>query len=208
MKKSSLFFVALSLAVLIAYTKRPNTPKMAIKPAGQWKTFEKKTLGNQDKIIAHTSTEQELAKGNLNRKIASATPPEEKLYLLREERVLTGDNIDKYKDESVNLPMVNKLNPEWKEALGNELLRFQKNDTKIIIKDELQLIKIKEDKGQYMEQVVITYFLKNGDQNSFHALINSETGNIVDTWDRTIHERYRRRPARLEPSSTNNIIGR
>jgi hypothetical protein len=206
MKKSSLFFVSLAIAILIAYIKRPVVPLATRATENKWKTFEKKS---SDKIIAHISTDKELEKSHLERKVASAPSKEEHLYSLREERVLTGDNIEKYKDESTELSMINKVNPGWKEALGNELLRFQKDDTKIIIKDELQLIKIKDDQGQYLEQVVITYFLKNGDQNSFRALVNSETGVLVDTWDRTIHERYwKKRKQSLEPTGVSNIMGK
>lgn len=208
MKKSSLFFLALSVAILIAYIKRPPLPNQiasAPKLEEKWKTFEKKS---NEQIITHTSTDAELAKGNITRKIASTNKTEVNLFSLREDRILTGENVEKYKDESIELNMLNRVNPEWKELLGNELLRFQKDDTKIIIKDELHLIKILDGKGQYLEQVVVTYFLKNGDQNSFRALINSETGTIIDTWDRTIHERLKRRPQQLIPSGTSNIIGR
>ena len=205
MKKSSLFFLSLSVAVLIAYIKRPAAPQVMTAHEGKWKTFEKKS---PEKIIAHPTTDAEMAKGNITRKIASVNKPEQKNYMLREDRILTGENIEKYNDENEELPMLNKVNPEWKELLGNELLRFQQEDTKIIIKDELRLIKVTNGQGQYFEQVLITYFLKNGDQNSFHALINSETAAIVDTWDRTIHERMRRRAQVLTPSGPSNIIGR
>jgi hypothetical protein len=205
MKRPSLFFMSLAIAIMIAYLKRPSDSLMAVKQEEKWKTFEKKS---EDKILAHNSTDKELAKGNIVRKVASVVNPQTKLFTLREERVLTGENIEKYKDESVELSMVNKISPDWKETLGKDLLKFQAEDTKIIIKDELQLIKIQDDKGQYLEQVVITFLLKNGDQNSFRALINSETGAVIDTWDRTIHERFRRRPSKLIPSAPSNIVGK
>jgi hypothetical protein len=206
MKKSSLFFLSLVVAVIIAYNKRPAAPQVMTVSEGKWKTFEKKS---SEKIVAHPSTDEELAKGNITRKIASVNPVNpQQLLNLREDRILTGDDIDRFKDENIDLPMMNKINPDWKELLGNELLRFQKEDTKIIIKDELKLIKITNGQGQYFEQVVITYFLKNGDQNSFHALVNSENGAVTDTWDRTIHERFRRKPVVLTPTGPSNIIGR
>lgn len=205
MKKSSLFFLSLAVAIVIAYNKRPATPTAMAVSEGKWKTFEKKSA---EKIITHSTTDEELRKGNLTRKVASVTPPEQKNLALREDRILTGDDAEKFKDESVDLPMLNKVNPEWKELLGNELLRFQKEDTKIIIKDELHLIKVTNGQGQYLEQIVVTYFLKNGDQNSFHALVNSETGALVDTWDPTIRCGIKKKPNALFPTGPSNIIGR
>lgn len=209
MKKYNLFFMSLLLASLIAYFTHPQMKKIPNHVTNQsenkWKTFEKKSAS---RIEAHPTTETELAKGNITRKIASVDKPQENLFYLREDRILTGENLEKYKDESVELPMLNKINTDWKEALGSELLQFQKDDTKIIVKDEQHIIKIKDNQGLYLEKVIITYFLKNGDQNSFHALVDSETGSIVDTWDRTIHEKLFKHSQRLEPTGTSNIIGR
>jgi hypothetical protein len=121
-------------------------------------------------------------------------------YKLKENRILIGDDADKYASSFKKLTMINTENPNWKTLLGNDLLRFQREDTKVIIKEELPIIKVMDGKGQYLEQVIITYLLNNGDRNSFRALVDSETGLVLETWDRTIHEKYKikRKSASLE----------
>jgi hypothetical protein len=204
MKKSSLFFIALTIAIFIAYNKPYENP-ITLKKAEQWKTFEKKSA---NKIVTHLTTDKELEKGHIERSIASEPTEVNKQLSLRENRILTGEYVDKYRDSSITLPMINKINPEWKEILGTDLLHQQNEDTKVIVKDELHFIKIKDGQGQYLEQVIITYFMNNGDQNSFHALVDSETGAVLDTWDYSIHERLHRKPQKLTPTGVSNIIGR
>lgn len=207
MKKSSLFFLSLSVAVLIAYTSRTQKLPINVESNSKWSTFEKKS---HDKIIAHATTDKELQTSRLERKIAStnSTVSGGNPFPLREERILIGDDALKYQDEAINLPMKNTINPEWKDVLGNDLLRFQKEDTKIIIKNELSLIRVKNGEGQFLEQVIITYLQKDGTQNSYHAMVNSETGLVVETWDRTIHEHYNKAKRQLIPSGPSNITGR
>ena len=130
MKKSSLFFISLLVAVIITYSKRPPAPVTPDIDITVWNTFQKKSA---NKIIKYATTNEELKKSHLDRKIASAQPLPGNLFPLREDRMLVGENFEKYKDESIPLPMKNTINPEWKEALGNDLLRFQEENTKIII---------------------------------------------------------------------------
>jgi hypothetical protein len=185
--------------------KRPDTTRIIVTNNNKWKTFEKKS---PDQVVTYNTPLKELEKNRLSRQVASTENEASKLFSLREDRVLTGENFEMYKDESIKLSMINTINPKWKEALGYDLLRFHLNDTKIIIKDEYSLIKIKDGEGQYLEQVLITYIMNNGTQSSFHALVNSETGLVVDTWDRTIHENYKKTKTQLVPTGASNIIGR
>ena len=211
MKKTSLFFISLIVAVIIAYNKpHPTRINRIVASQKTWNTFEKKA---GDKIVQYITPSAELEKhhldSNMDRKIASINPStQSSIFSLREDRVLIGEDFEKYRDESIDLSMQNSVNPNWKELLGKDLLRFQKEDTKIIIKDELSLIKVKDSQGLYLEQVIITYLLKDGTQNSFHALVNSETGFVIDTWDRTIHEQYQKAHLKLVPSGTSNIMGK
>ena len=170
-----------------------------------YKTFVK----NPNRSIASYPTTHEEFKTAMIDQIKSETldkkaKEKEKLilsnYKLRENRILIGDNADTFSSTLKNLPMINTQNPNWKTLLGNDLLRFQREDTKVIIKEELPIIKVIDGKGQYLEQVIITYLLNNGDRNSYRALVDSETGLVLETWDRTIHEKYKikRKSASLE----------
>lgn len=196
MKKFLLFTISMSLAFGITYyTKRQSQLKMAEKNSA-WKTFVKKS----DKTTGYQTTKEEFAaaritppssnEGRAPSSISSTT--DTRGLLMRDGRVLTGDINPKYEDEETPLKMVNTINPNWKDDMGNYLIRFHPESTKLIVKEELSLIKIREGQGRYFEQVAITYLDKNGDRSSFRALVDSETGALVETWDRTIHERIGR----------------
>lgn len=223
MKKTWPFIFSISIALSIAiYTKRsPLVYANKANPA--WKTYLK---NSKMEISAYKTTEKELEVARVPAAKSEAPPiaeserltnderrnfeEQEKIirdhhFLLREERVLIGDIQKKnYQDENVPLEMVNIQNANWKDILGHELLRFQKTDTKVMIKEEFSIIQIQNGKGRYVEQVIVSYVLKEGGINSYRALIDSETASIVDTWDKTIHENYKKQRAILSLPSENN----
>jgi hypothetical protein len=221
MKKNWLLLFSILIAFGIAfYSKRP-TDILNEKSNLTWSTYVK---NSNMEVLVHHATPVDLKDARVpmpNREIAAVNDealqddtnnlPEQKSiisnnhFLLRNDRVLIGNfHIKNYEDENTPLEMMNKINPKWKNILGHELLRFQNNGTKVLIKEEFSIIQIKEDKGRYVEQVIITYVLKNGSVNSYRALIDSDTGSIVETWDKTIHERPNNNKLILTPSSENN----
>ena len=221
MKKNWLFLLSVFIAFGIAiYSKKPNE-NVNEKSNMTWSTYVK---NSNMEVLEHHATPKDLKDARVpvpKREIATLSDqpipfgpngsPEQKNiintnhFLLRDNRVLIGNfHIKNYEDENVPLEMINKINPKWKNILGLELLRFQNNETKVLIKEEFSIIQIQEDKGRYAEQVIITYVLKNGSVNSYRALIDSETGSIVETWDKTIHERPNKDKLILTPSFENN----
>lgn len=100
--------------------------------------------------------------------------------------------------------MLNKISSDWKEILGNDLIRFQSEFTKVMIKEELPVIKIQNGKGQYLEQVIVTYIFQNGNISSYRALVDSESGSILETWDKSVHEKSFQKRAGLSLPSVNN----
>ncbi len=107
---------------------------------------------------------------------------------MREKRILTGEVDPKYEDSSTPLKMINEPKKNWKELMGHELMKFQVDGTKVMVKEEFSIIKITDDKGRYIEQVIVSYLVPNGKRNSFKAFVDSETGAVLETWDNTIHE--------------------
>ena len=75
----------------------------------------------------------------------------------------------------------------WKQLLSRNLSRFKEKEVKVSVEEE-------NDDNHY-KQVLITYRFSNGKENSFRALVDSRTGIIERTWDRTIHEK--RNPVRF-----------
>ncbi len=218
MKKFWLFLFSSLIALGIAYHSKKAPAGFASSRPG-WNTFVKKATRN---ISAHPSTKVELEQARIpspRREIAQVktepakglTLPKDHAYQIRENRLLIGD-IERhdYQDERTELVMINKINPDWKTILGNDLLRFQEEETKVMIKEEFPVIKVQNGKGLYMEQVVVTYVFKNGNFSSFHALVDSDTGFVTETWDRTVHEKVRPKRAEITLPEINNsgIIAR
>lgn len=213
MKKTWLFTISSLMALAIAFYSKRSPSIYAHNPV--WKTFEK--ISNHE-IRAHKTTSNELAAARIpevRRDIANeknhGTSESPSLhskkhgYLYRGERVLIGDiQKDNYQDEQVELEMINWPNPNWKDLLGNELIRFHNENTKVMVKEEFPVIKIQNGKGRYLEQVIISYLFKNGNFNSYRALVDSESGIILETWDKTIHERISAKRAGIDLPLENN----
>lgn len=217
MKKLKLGFFSITIALGIAFYSK-KTPMSYSQNPTHWKTFEKKS---NNKVTKHQTTPNELQVAripNPGRSISSEKTAAKKFnmlknlhYQFREGRILYGDiEAKNYQDEQVELEMINKINPNWDEILGNDLLRFQLSDTKVIVKAEYPLIKIQNGKGLYAEQVVITYLFSDGNYSSFHALVDSDTGFVLETWDRTLNEKHHSKGAGIPLPETFNsgIIAR
>lgn len=199
MRKIFLFIMSLTFALGITIYLRQEQSSKMVNVQPQWKTFVKNP---QLEIVAHQTTNEELEaakipppppinipKNSPVRSTASVDPY--KGFMIRKNRILTGEVDQKYEDENNDLKMVNTINPKWKDIMGNDLMRFQPQDTKLMVKEEVPVIKIQDGLGRYLEQVSITYLKKDGDRHSFKALIDSDTGMVVETWDRTIHEKLK-----------------
>lgn len=208
MKKTVLFILSITMAFgITVYIKKEQSKSLVVMKT-QWKTFVKK----DDRLIdSHGTTHDEFKAANIpsadlvapkkGRTIASINPF--KGFMVRNNRILTGDVNQKFEDENTELRMVNSINPDWKEIMGQDLMRFQPADTKLMVKEEVPVIKIIEGQGRYLEQVTITYLQKDGNRSSFKALVDSDTGSVVETWDRTVHEKIRKQRGGLLLPSTN-----
>lgn len=221
MKKFWLFIFSTFIALSIAIYSKKSPGVFVNKSIPTWKTFAKnanleisgyKTTQIEMVAARVVGPKREIAEENIqfeaNERLSfeqQAKIIRDNHFLIREDRILIGD-IQKrnYQDADVALDIQNKINPNWKEILGHELLRFQRDDTKVMLKEEFSIIQIQNGKGLYVEQIIVTYVLKDGTINSFRALVDSETGAILDTWDKTVHENNRRERAGLSLPLENN----
>ncbi len=204
MKKKFLFILSIIFAIGITGYIKNERSKNIVYVKTKWKTFVKtsKTV-----VDSHGTTPEEfevakISKPKKNRSIASVNPY--KGFMVRNNRIVMGELNKNYEDENNELQMSNELNLEWKENMGQELMRFQPKGTKLMVKEEVPVIKIVNGIGRYLEQVTVTYLLKNGSRNSFKALVDSDTGQIVETWDKTIHETIRPKRGGLVLPSIND----
>ncbi len=138
-------------------TERPNI-----------ETYSKKQMG----ILRYSSTPKEITQARM------AETPKDKV--LKRELFPKNSSIDLSK-----LEYMNKVTDKWRSKLSNNLLRFQKPDTKVVIKTQKSMVILNKKKGQYVEEVAISFINENGLINGFSALVDSETGKILKTWNRT-----------------------
>lgn len=86
--------------------------------------------------------------------------------------------------ETDNLP-----GEEWEDILTQNL-EAQGGDSlqEIDIKKTESLILRRDNRKLAVESVVITLTRKDGVQSSFRALVDSETGKVLETWDRPVFD--------------------
>lgn len=194
MKQTFTFIFSFLIAVGITiYSKNRQIVPMEISSKNSWRTFSKNHL---NEVYGHqTTTAEYLAAkipdpvqkmGNNQRGPSSVAPSP---YLSRHNRKLMGTINGKYADTDTELEMINVVSSEWKEQMGTDLMRFQSEKTKIMVREDASLIKIENEKGRYVEQVTITFLMEGGITNSFKALVDSSSGRILETWDKSIHEK-------------------
>jgi len=187
------FLIAVGITI---YSKNKNQIENTNRsPASQaeWKTFSKNNL---NEVVTHQTTKEEYIKAKIptplqfsedNHRQPSSLAPSS--FLSRNNRKLMGNVDAKYADNDTKLEMINTVSPDWKELMGNDLMRFQSAETKIMVREDAPLIKLEDGKGRFVEQVTITFLMATGTTNSFKALVDSESGRILETWDKTIHEK-------------------
>ena len=175
--KSILILIIISLVAGLFWVIKNED----LKEKSAYLTFQK----SKKKISYYPSTKSELKKTKLKTKkkpIKTIVP---------KERTLMGSNIGSFKKGSKKLEMENKISKNWKKLYGKELLRFQGPDTKVVIKHEKSFIMVINNKGRYIEQVLVSFIKNNKHYSSFRALVNSETGRQFSTFERTLHEHKR-----------------
>lgn len=111
----------------------------------------------------------------------------------KETSVPTRKVIDHKKDPLTRLPAsvsyANKPSSRWQKKLETNL-RAQASDNlkQVWIKKENSLVWTRDDNALMVESVVVRLTNKQDEESSFRALVDSETGKILETWDRSISD--------------------
>ena len=190
----SLFSVA--IICYFAYQKSKSTE--------QWQTFNKV---NHDLIQSYPTTKKEQKKYKLpvpspqakKRMPASLKPTKE-----ASKRAVVnpmGKKIDPKKKP------INEVNKEWKEKLGQNLLRFLRPETLVFVKKQKSVTLVEDNLLRNAEVVIIQLKSPEGRRYSYNAYVDSETGKVLQTWNRTIHEFYGKKQKKLAPSGIINESG-
>lgn len=97
--------------------------------------------------------------------------------------------------QSGKIAMKNKPHHNWQDKLVVILERGLNPLTKVEINHERSLVLVNGNEAQNAEQVVVI-FNSEMKRNSYRAMVDSQTGKVIRTWDHTIHEDLRK-PASL-----------
>lgn len=168
-------------------------PKSDVVVSTEWKTY---TRDKKNKLSVHNSTSDELKsvhKERKKRKLSSISPSKKNQN--KDEVIYLGKIDEK---EKKNLPMLNKTSISWSEDFVSSQLRYQKADTKLFLKPQKRIIQVRNGKGLFIEQVLVTIKKPSGHQTTFKAFVNSETGSLIKTWNKTIHENIGKKPMYID----------
>lgn len=183
----------------IDYIKTFNTS------SDQWTTFSKQN----DKIISHPTSTVELKKigadipkkkGLIPKRSLSSLQIRPKNYKTFKGRRILGNLKNNYNLNEMNF--INSTADDWKSKLSKKLLKHRERKAKLFIKSEKSVIKIQNGSARYLELVAITFLFKGDDSNSFKAFVDSETGEILQTWSQSIHDKVGAKAPRLTPDGT------
>ena len=88
-----------------------------------------------------------------------------------------------------SLGYINKPSPDWKERVETSL-RAQSGDSlkSIKIQKENSLVWMKDGNPIHVESVIITLTSQQSAESSFTAMVDSQTGKVLESWDRTISD--------------------
>lgn len=88
-------------------------------------------------------------------------------------------------------PQSNKRASDWKEKFINSLKIQNENlgNNGISIKHKRSILKKENKSSRNLEHIVVRLKLPNGNPFSYEALIDSETGSMIQSWNRTRYER-------------------
>ena len=103
---------------------------------------------------------------------------------------------------------INTPSPEWEKRLETSLKAQGGNSLKEIkIQKENSLVWMRDENPLLVESVVITLINQKDMESSFRALVDSQTGKVLESWDQTIFDPTKVREEtfriKLDPRYTN-----
>lgn len=192
-------FTFLFLAVgFLAYFLWPSS-----KEKEDWHTYNKEntnkinsyptTLNEKKEARIETESKEVKTEGRAPASIKKATP---------EKRSISDRTWNLKPDQKLpkKITFLNEPKKEWRDLLGQDLMRFLRPQTKVFIKNQGSHTILKRNGGLHVEKVHIKMQSPEGRQYSYHAYVDSETGKVIKTWNQTIHEPMGKKTQKLKPS--------
>lgn len=139
--------------------------------ASQAPDLYQRTIINGQKVTKKRApTPKELKLANLDRALHKIKPPT---------RVTQPPNA-----ATENLPLLNSYASDWQEKLVDQLMQFQAPEVKVIVDYQRSLLLVGPKGLRYAEEVIVSYQNEKQLTGGFTALIDSQSGKIIKTWNR------------------------
>lgn len=182
MKKGLLLTFSLVLIIGVIYK--------LTSPSEEWQTF-KKTAHNEIQSYPTTTEEKKRVKISSQKEEKPQKRKERLPASKRTSNVISSGRKEvtlpgqKWKDKAKPL---NKPHKDWKKRMGNDLLRFLRPETKLFVRQLESLTINNKGNPHHVEKVLVKLSSPEGKLYSYNALVDSESGKLIKTWNRTIHE--------------------
>lgn len=165
------------VAVTISYTYFKNVQLNHQQLVKQNTQFEKKQNHSKDaKQNKDISPEPK-------RSIASIPNGSSVIKKYQNRKIVGSFNVKK------DFPISNKIDINWKKKAVKKLTSFLSDDTKLKVELVKPAIFVKHNIGRYVEHVKIILRKDSGLVSAYEAYVDSQSGNVIRTWNRTKIER-------------------
>lgn len=167
------------LAVSITYNYFKNIQVKELRSMAKAQKKAKKTIVNN---IAK-SVDQSITKSSKRVARGIASVPKPALLSKYQNRKIVG-HYDKDKD----IPISNSVNKAWKDLATDRLEGMLKSEIELEIRPVESLVFVQHKMGRYVEHVKVVLKDKTGLSSAYDAYIDSQSGKIIRTWNRTKFE--------------------
>lgn len=114
-------------------------------------------------------------------------PPRLQKKMKKEELPQVANQQQEASRSIASVPTTIEAAPQWKQDLAKTLLRFEKEDTQIFIREKSKIKKLIRKKFVSLRHVVIEVNKEGGLRHSYEALVGND-GKVVETWAQTKFE--------------------
>lgn len=90
-----------------------------------------------------------------------------------------------------DIHIVNMVSKDWKKKYINNFMRMSgaKEIKNFEVIQKKSILKVKNNIGKNLEHILVSFNKPNGQEFSFEALIDSQTGQLVRSWNKTHYEK-------------------
>jgi hypothetical protein len=192
MKKTRLFIAFIFLVAAFMSIKL-LIPGKHNKIVSSWSTYVRLDK-NPEISMSYPTTILEMSLTQISEKRSPASNPISNGLVKINGRDLSGDGADEIKSEQQFLDLKdnyyfeNEVSDTWEKNFANNQLRFQEADTRLMIKKDASVLQIKRNRVRYLEIITVNVIKNMKFSNSFNAMVDSQSGQLLNTWNMTVHE--------------------